>query len=101
MSFLSTLFRSPQGKSNLHALFLAAVLGQALALAVGLWVEQKLVNAAADWTASQAAPSAAIPKRPKKFTPSLIPLPPGGRPAAFVESPPPAISPLVSAKLIA
>ncbi len=49
MSFLPALFRSDRGKADLHLLFLAAVAGQAVALAVGLWLEQKLLYSAAHW----------------------------------------------------
>ena len=53
MSFLSALFRSDRRQTDLHLLFLAAVAGQALALAVGLWLEHKLLDSAARWTHSQ------------------------------------------------
>ncbi len=55
MSFLSALVRSDRRKADLHLLFLAAVAGQAVALAVGLWLEQKLLDSAVHWTQSQTA----------------------------------------------
>jgi len=59
MSFLPALFRSDRGKADLHLLFLAAVAGQALALAVGLWLEQKLLDSAANWSRLRTATVAA------------------------------------------
>lgn len=49
MSFLPAIFRSDRGKADLHLLFLAALAGQALTLAVGLWLEQKLLDSASRW----------------------------------------------------
>lgn len=59
MSFLPALFRLTRGKSELRLLFLAAVAGQALALAVGLWLEQKLLDSSARWLRTDAATAAA------------------------------------------
>ena len=59
MSFLPALFRSDRRKADLHLLFLAAVAGQALALAVGLWLEQKLLDSAANWNQLRTATVAA------------------------------------------
>lgn len=52
MRYLSAWFSADRRKTDLHLLFLAAVAGQALALAVGLWLEQKLLDSAANWTRS-------------------------------------------------
>jgi HD-GYP domain-containing protein (c-di-GMP phosphodiesterase class II) len=54
MSFFPAIFRSDRGKADLHLLFLAALAGQALALAVGLWLEQKLLDSATRWSPSGA-----------------------------------------------
>ena len=59
MSFLPELFRLGRGKSELRVLFLAAVAGQALALAVGLWLEQKLLDSSAHWVQTESATAAA------------------------------------------
>lgn len=52
MSFLPAIFRSDRGKADLHLLFLTALAGQALTLAVGLWLEQKLLDSASRWAPS-------------------------------------------------
>ncbi|MDB5390541.1 MAG: rpfG 4 [Planctomycetaceae bacterium] len=53
MNFVTDLLRLNRGKSNLHALFVMAALGQALALAMGLWLEQKLIDSSAAWKITQ------------------------------------------------
>jgi HD-GYP domain-containing protein (c-di-GMP phosphodiesterase class II) len=58
MNFISEIFRANRRKSDLHLLFIAAAIGQALALAMGLWLEQKLIDSSAAWTKSQQAVSA-------------------------------------------
>lgn len=90
MSFWPALFRSDRGKADLHLLFLAAVAGQALALAVGLWVEQRLLDSSEIWTQSSHATDPAIGNSGERAAS-------GESTEDFLTE----ISPVVTAKLIA
>jgi hypothetical protein len=47
MNLMSDVFRLSRAKSSFHKLLVTAVIAQALALALGLWLEQKLIDSSA------------------------------------------------------
>lgn len=53
MKSISELLRLNRGKSELHLLFITAAIGQACALAMGLWLEQKLLESSTTWAMTQ------------------------------------------------
>lgn len=65
---MSTAFRFTFGKHDLRLLFISAMAGQALALGIGLWLEQKLVDSVVRLRLPEAAAKNLETKSPDKRT---------------------------------
>lgn len=60
---MSAVFRFTLGKHDLRLLFITAIAGQAIALGIGLWLEQKLIDSAV--IAKQHEPAASHDAKPE------------------------------------
>lgn len=68
---MSTVFRFTLGRHDLRLLFISAMAGQAIALGIGLWLEQKLVDSVVSMRLQEAASSNRDSRPPIKGLPPV------------------------------
>lgn len=68
---MSTVFRFTLGRHDLRLLFITAMAGQAIALGIGLWLEQKLVDSVVSMRLQEAASSNRDNRPPIKGVPPV------------------------------